>query len=607
MRSQQKIVLFILMAFCCQLSFSQIKKTEKDSIDIYQNIQTYSKKNKFTRFLHKAIFEPINSKKNKIQVIQPQKIVTAEGKIIRKITIITLDPFGQSDVDTTVNPRNWGERTGNRLHLKSKKIAIKNLLLFKKNTPYNALKIKESERIIRQQKFVNRVTISPELIITESDSIDVSIRVLDSWSTIPKFSVSNTKTTLGVNERNFFGIGHQLDYKYTHRSSDGKSANNLAYTVPNIRNTFVTTQLKYQNNLDNHYAKSITVERPFYSPLAKWGAGIDLNQQFKKDTLQTIDLTYAEQNFKFSSHDFWLGKAFQIIKGNTINNRTTNLIVSGRFLNINYLESPSLESDPINFYSGEQLILSGIGINTRQFIQDKYIFRNGIIEDVPIGRIYGITFGYQYKNFSWRPYLGAQVSFGKYHKWGFLSTNFEVGTFFNNSKTEQTTFSFQAHYFTKLMELGNWKLRQFIKPQIIIGTNRQNSIGDRLTINENYGIQGFNSEIYGIHKMVLTLQTQAYAPKDVGGFRINPFFNYSIALLGNKVDGTTTNKAYSKIGIGIIINNDYLVFRSFQLSLSYYPTIPLQGDNIFRTNAFNTTDFGLQNFELAKPRTVQYK
>jgi hypothetical protein len=46
----------------------------------------------------------------------------------------------------------------------------------------------------------------------------------------------------------------------------------------------------------------------------------------------------------------------------------------------------------LSIYSGEQLVLSGIGINTRQFVQDRYIFRNGIIEDVPIGRIFGLTF-----------------------------------------------------------------------------------------------------------------------------------------------------------------------------------------------------------------------
>jgi hypothetical protein len=87
------------------------------------------------------------------------------------------------------------------------------------------------------------------------------------------------------------------------------------------------------------------------------------------------------------------------------------------------------------------LVLSGIGINTRQFVQDRYIFRNGIIEDVPIGRIFGLTFGYQYKNFEWRPYIGPSF-FGKYTN-GVLSTNFEVGTFFNNSKWSRLPFLFK--------------------------------------------------------------------------------------------------------------------------------------------------------------------
>jgi hypothetical protein len=606
MSLNKKTVLLLLMLFSIQNTFSQIKKSEQDSTEVYQRIQSYSKKNKFTKFVHGLIFEPIKPKKT-ISIVKPKKRIAAEDKIIRNINIITLDPFGYSDTDTIRKPGNWGERTGNRLHLKTKKLAIKNLLLFKKNTHYDLLKIEESERIIRAQKFVNRVSITEELVSAQSDSIDINIRVLDSWSTVPKVSISGSQNSLGLNERNIFGIGHQFDYKFTNRLSDGKNANSLMYTIPNIRNSFIKTVLKYQINLDNYYDKSIVFDRPFYSPLAKWAAGISLDQQFRKDTLQGTDLKYVSQNFKYSSHDFWVGKAVQILKGRTINAKTTNLILSGRFLNIDYHESPTLLYDPINFYSDEQFILSGIGISTRNFIEDSYIFRNGIIEDVPIGRIFGLTIGYQNKNNNWRPYLGGQISFGNYHKWGFLSTNFELGTFFNNSKTEQTAFLFQANYFTKLTEFGKWKLRQFIKPQIIIGLNRQGSIADRLNINGDFGIQGFNSAVYGTNKMLLTLQTQAYAPHDVLGFRMNPYFNYSIALLGNNQNGVKTTKAYSKVGIGVIINNDYLVFSSFQISLSYYPTIQFEGDHIFRTNAFETSDFGLQGFELAKPRTVLYK
>ncbi|MDQ8015190.1 MAG: hypothetical protein REI96_22280, partial [Flavobacterium nitrogenifigens] len=205
------------------------------------------------------------------------------------------------------------------------------------------------------------------------------------------------------------------------------------------------------------------------------------------------------------------------------------------------------------------------------------------------------------------PYVGAQFSFGNYYRLGFLSMNFEAGTFFHQSKTYQTSFLFESNYFTKLYSIGNWKIRQFVNPKVVIGINRDDIIGDQLNINEENGLAGFNSYLYGTSKAILSLQTQTYSPHSLLGFRLNPFFNYSIAVLGSPEMAMTKSKPYSKLTVGLLISNDYLVFSSFQLSLSYYPSIPQQGDNVFKTNTFETTDYGLQSFELAKPRVVNYK
>jgi hypothetical protein len=606
MFQKQKLILIFVLFCCCQVSFSQVDKLKKDSSEVYKDIQTYSQKRKFTKLMHRLIFRPVNLKVKNKKVVR-KKYLNFEGRTIRNINIITLDPFGFSENDTTRGPRNWAERSGNRIHIKTNRQAIQNLLLIKKNEPLDSLLVKESERLIRTQRFVSRVSITPQLIKNNPDSVDVYIRVLDTWSIIPKGSISNSRTTFELNERNFLGSGHEFNNQYKNRFSDGKNAYNFAYIIPNIKNTFIKTTLNYHIDLDNYYAKSINIDRPFYSPFAKWAAGIYVDQQFRKDTLQDSNLIYANQNFKYNSQDLWAGHAFRLFKGNAEGDRTTNLILSGRFLNIKYIESPTVIYDPIDFYSGEIFFLTGIGITSRKFIEDKYIFKNGVIEDIPIGKIYGITGGYQYKNNTGRYYLGGRATFGNFYKWGFLSANFELGSFFYKSKTNQTAVSFQANYFTNLISIGKWKLRQFIKPQFILGINRLNSIGDQLTINENYGISGFNSAEYGTQKAVLTLQTQVYSPWNIWGFRINPYFNYSIAMLGTAKKEISESKAYSKIGIGFIINNDYLVFSSFQISLSYYPSIPRVGENVFKTNSFETTDFGFQDFELAKPRTVIYK
>jgi hypothetical protein len=599
-----KIIGFVVALLCYQLSFSQSKITSKDSITLPTIYST--PKNKTAKFFHRLVFKPMKNKKNE-KLPVASKHLAVEGKIIRKIHIVTLDPFGYSETDTTRIPKNWPEKTGNWIHLKSKNIAIKNVLLFSRNKPYNLLEIRESERLLRSQSFINRVNITEKLAAPQSDSVDVYVRVLDSWSSVPRFSTSGSKTGIGLKERNFFGIGHQLNYRHTSRKSDGQEANDISYLVPNIKNTFVKTELKYNVDFENYYSKGIVIERAFYSPLTKWAAGIALNQNYRKDTIQDATQAYISQDFKYNTQDFWLGRAFNIIKSDALTERTTNLIVTAGFSNKNYKISPLEELDPIHFYDSEKTFLTGIGINTRQFIQDRYLFKNGQIEDVPVGRIYGITAGYQYKNTNWRPYFGAQMSFGNYHSWGFLSTNFEIGSFLRESKTEQTTISFQANYFTNLLEIGKWKIRQFIKPQVIVGINRQNSLGDLLTINEDYGIQGFNSPVYGTQKMLLTLQTQSYSPKEIWGFRINPYFNYSLAVIANKNSIMRTNKTYSKIGVGVVINNDYLVFSAFQLSISYYPKIPFVGDNVFKTNAFETTDFGFQSFELAQPKIIPFK
>lgn len=603
---KQKIGLIIFMLCFETVSFSQANKPKIDSLEIYVDIQNYSKKNKFTRFMHKLVFEPIHVKSKKKKIVI-KKLSNFEGKIIRNIIITTLDPFGYSEIDSTKSPKNWNKKTGNRLHIKTQRLAIKNLLLFKKNKPLDSLLIKESERLIRKQNYINRVAISPKLIANNPDSVDVYIRVLDSWSFIPKGSVNNSKTSLGLREINFSGSGHEFDAEYINRFSDGKKAYNLDYIIPNIKNSYIKTTVNYHIDLEDNFIKSINIERPFYSPFAKWAGGLYFDQQYRKDSIQDINLIYSNQNFKYNSQDYWLGHAFRIYKGNSENNRTTNLILSARFLNIKYIESPTIVYDPSDFYSNEKFILFGIGINSRKYVQDRYVFRNGIIEDVPIGKTYGITSGYQHKNNLGRYYYGGQASFGNYFDWGFLSTNFELGTFLKKSKASQTVFSFQANYYTNLFEFGKWKVRQFIKPQLILGYNRVDILGDKLSLNDHNGLDGFKSAEYGEKKMILTLQTQAYSPWNLGGFRLNPYFNYSIAALGTKNRGLLNSKAFSKISIGFIIQNDYLVFSSFQISLSYFPSIPDSGENIFKTNSFETTDFGFQDFELGKPRTVIYK
>ncbi len=605
MQTTRGLLLFIFFISSCQFAVGQdTLTTQRDSAYIYKKIETYSQKRKFTKFLSGLIFEPLTPKTiSARKKVQRKRFRAFHGKIVRHINITTLDPFGYSESDTTSKPQQKAAKIGNALHLKTKKLAIKNLLLIKRNKPLDSLLVKESERLIRSQRYVRRVIITP--IKVSKDSVDVDIRVLDSWSLIPDFSASSSRASYMLTERNFLGLGHQFSNTYMRELGTSNYAYSTRYTVPNIMNTYIRTTLNYQVDLENNYNKGITIERPFFSPYARWAAGIKIDQDFRRDTIPDVNFNYARENFKVNTTDFYGAHSQQLIKGDSEDDRTTNFITAARFVKYNYRESPRQAYDSINFYSNEQSWLFGVGVSSRQFIEDKYIFDYGIIEDVPVGKAFGITSGWQDKNLKRRLYLGARFALGKYYTWGYLSSNIEYGSYYNGNVSEQSAVSFQSNYFTNLYEKGRWKFRQFFKAQLIIGGDRQMSNGDFLTINESEGLTGFRSENYGSKKMVLSAQTQSYSPWNLWGFRLNPYLNYTVGMLA-KDNGFSNTKTFSQLSVGFIVSNDFLVFSTFQISMSYYPTIPNEGNNIFKSNAFNTEDFGFQDFELSKPRTVLY-
>lgn len=608
--SRLLVILVLLISTTLQ---AQVKEPVKDSARIYRKIQEFSEKRKFTKFLHRLIFEPVKVRRKADQTsnrnVRNRSFKSFQGKIIRKITIETFDPFGYSEVNPDNKPTQYISRVGNALHLKSKQFTIRNLLLIKRNKPFDSLIVRESERLVRSQRYVRAVTINPKRVGT-TDSVDVEIRVVDAWSLVPEFSASGNRANFGVVERNFLGWGHTVDNNYEREFSTGRDAYGLRYLIPNILNTYVQTEVAYDVNLEGDYIKSAQVDRPFFSPFARWAGGVLVEQVFNQDSIPDQNNSFQWQRFRYTTSDFWGGHSLRIFRGTSEEKRTTNFVTTFRYRQVGFDERPSVTYDSINFYTAERLYLAGIGISSRQYREDKLIFNYGIVEDVPIGRVVGITLGWQEKNNTTRPYFGARGSFGRYFTWGYFSTNLEYGTFFNQNswKNEQSAISFQANYFTLLQEFGKWKMRHFAKLSAVIGMNRQPIFGDQITISDQNGIPGFNAPwLYGTKKVVLSLQTQAYSPWNLLGFRLNPYVGCSFGLLSGSGTSVLNSRVYPKLSAGFIVSNDFLVFSNFEINFSYYPTIPNVGESVFKTNAFSNQDFGFQEFELNRPELVDYR
>jgi hypothetical protein len=590
-------------------AFGQNTSDKKDSKEFYKNLESHSGKRKFTRFMYGMVIKPVApgpTKKKTYKKLIQKPYSTFEGKVIRNITIVTLDPFGYLIADTNAAPKNFISRAGNSLHLQSRPGAIRNLLLFRQNQMFDSLLVKESERLVRSQKYVRDVSFFVIATSKNSDSVDIFIRELDTWSLIPKVAASNSSFAIALTDRNLLGFGHETEDGFRWNYKSGDFSYHLNYFVPNIRNTFINSTLHYGTDEFGNFKSSLAVDRPFFSPLTRWAAGINFSQRLYEGYVRANDSVFLPQRFKLNSQDLWAGYAFPVFKGLTAYDRTTNFISAARFLRIHYLEKPIELYDPQHTFANEEFYLASIGISTRKYVQDKYILRFGVPEDIPIGKVYSLTGGYQSKNNTSRFYAGARMSFGYYYTWGYLSANFEYGAFFRASQQEQGVISANLIYFTGLVEIGKWKFRQFVKPQVIIGLNR--FAYDSLTLNDGYGIDGFrSSELKGTNRLLLTLQTQSYAPWDFIGFRFGPFFNCSLGILGDADSGFENRKIYAQVGLGVIIKNDYLVFNIFQISISFYPIMPGGEHGVFKFNSFRTTDFGFGDFDVGKPAVVVYQ
>ncbi|MCW3103780.1 MAG: hypothetical protein JWO09_2220 [Bacteroidetes bacterium] len=602
------IVFFLIFYFVHGNLFSQHKENEfLDSTYIYRKIEDFSNKRKATRLLYSLVFRPINPKPvttpviSKI-VLKPVKYAEFEGKIIRYIQIITYDPFGYDSRDTSVTPHGIVPKAGNAVHIKTWPKKIKDVLLVKKYDTFDSLRVKESERLIRSQSYVREVYMEP---VHAGDSVDLFIRVYDVWSIIITGSATTTAFSLNGRDKNFLGAGHQFQGDFRQNVATGKNNYSAVYTIPNLYDTYINSTVRYTVDENKNYVQGISLNRSFYSVFTAWAGGATLQRSQTKEIMYELDSTAFMQVYRNNLQDYWIGRSWQLFRGKTEEKRTTSLISSLRYMRSHYPERAPTYLDTLRLHANEDFYLVGVGLSKRLYKQDNYIFRYGYVEDVPTGRAYSVVGGYQIKDNIPRWYAGARVYMANYHNWGYFNIYFEYGTFIRKQNTEEGSFSAGINYFSNIIRIGRWRLRQFIKPQYIIGFDRQPY--ENLSLNNDAALRGFNSTgLSGKERFSLTFQLQSYAPWNILGFRFGPYVICGFGMLGSEKSGFTRAPLYSFFGIGLLIKNEYLILTNFQISLAFYPSIPGVGNNVFKVNPVKTTDFGFRGFDISQPAAIGY-
>ncbi|MCW1961679.1 hypothetical protein [Chryseobacterium viscerum] len=591
------ILIFFLGGF-----FFLNAQEKKDSL--YYKIEEFSDKRKVTKFIHRFIFrrEPDSSSvKSRTEKLSQEAY---NKKYIRKIRIETIDPFGYGSKDTKEKSR-WYDWVADHLHANTRNSTVNNYLLFEEGEEYNAQKLYESERLLRAMPFVNRVNISVSDSTSSKDSIDVVVKVLDSWSLKPRISYSGSKLGLGVTEENVLGLGHTLDFLYRNDSKEKQDYLLGSYTTYNLLGTYINAQLLGERDFLRNERINFSLRRDFFSPLTKWAGGFTFEYFKRKVLLPTeTDTAFPEVQIKVYSQDVWGG--YQIpVSADPDERVSSNIAVIGRFQNYQYKDSPGI--DQYKYFSSYNSFLMSVGLIHRNFSVQRNIFQYDLPEDVAYGHSVNIIGGGLSRNKEVNPYVGISASYGTFTKLGYFTVKGQFGRFFNEDSQNRESFRVDGTYFTNLMDWKFAKARHFFSPTIALGNPQHNySYKDRINLSSADEFPVYNSDYIGTKKLVLRYQIQLFINKTWKNFHFSPYLTTAVGWLGMPDDKLLKTKANTKIGIGVLINNPYLVFNRIQISFMYYPRVPFDNNSVFDFNSNRNNLLPMNNFATDIPHFVNF-
>jgi hypothetical protein len=594
-------LLFFLLFF--NGAFAQ----EKDSANIYEKIREAAYKRTFTTWLYHAIFvdpAPIEypvAPEAKEKHVNPY--LKHKDQIIRNINISVYNPFGHKVQDTISHIDNILENVANHVHITTRHWIVNNRLLFKKNDTLNALTLSESERLLRSAEFISDARIYVTKI-KNSDSVDVNVDVHDKWPiTAPSF-VSPQGGNIRFRNQNLFGVGQQFEQYVGYKIPDVFDYSGY-YRIANLDNTYISSQMAYKTNVDGT-SVGLSFDRAYFSPLATWAGGVFVNHDWGyyvyTDTVAQVDKKLTLNNL---GYDLWAGKSFKLRKKKTLFDQSTNIIIGERYYSNTFLARPSFEIDTARYNSNTSAFVGNIGFSIQQYYKDKFIYRFGSNEDVPEGLIVQMTYGASKKEFNAiKYYTGFEIARAKKFNFGYLTSTFAYGIYFNEFIKNDITTKFNLYYLANLVKKGQWYFREFLNYTVVHGENKV--AGETVTFKTDE-MYGFNSTtLSGNSKMVLNFETVAYAPYNLIGFRFAGVALAGIGIVGsptNKIDRSPLYQAYS---LGLLIRNENLVSSTFQISFGFYPFLPNGNNNVFMLNPVTSFTLRVRNFSMGRPEFISY-
>jgi hypothetical protein len=574
----------------------------------YGGIERYAARHGFTRWLYGTVFVQPERDQKPPAPGTPQRrsdpLLPFAGRIVRSVDVVVLDPFGHELMDSTAAPESWVLRAGNSLHRRTREYLVREFVLVKHGEAFDPLKAAESERLLRAASMVNDALVTALPVAGGTDSVDVRVLVLDQWSIEAWAERAGGAVATTLLDRNLLGLGQRLELRNTSTSGDLLERFEADHRVYNIRGTYIGSQLGYTANGDDRSAVA-RLERTFYSPLTRWAGAAGWSwRAFRSAVAGSAD--GGMQRIAMRGVDSWLGRSFMLGRGQASAVRSSTIVAGLRYATDRYPERPAAGGvGPLPFPNVDQALLS-VGLSVRQYYRERFLYRFGAVEDVPEGLLVKLTGGMRDREGDARmAYSGAEISRGRHYSgFGYAAVALGAGTYWQGGMPLDATCRAELRYFTDLLRLGRWYLRQFASISGASITRRLYT--ERMDLNGDI-LFGFQSaRVSGTHRELLKLETVAYAPWKVLGFRFAPVLLAGFATIGDAADPLFSGRIHSALGLGLLLRNEHLLVRTFQVTLNVYPHVPGEAGGVFDAGRYDNYTLRAPDFAFTQPAVVGY-
>ncbi|MBL7983707.1 MAG: hypothetical protein JNM91_01850 [Flavobacteriales bacterium] len=575
MRGAQRVFLWVAL-----VAAAQGVRAQGDSTKVYEDIRRFAGKSRFTQLLYDAIFvAPVDTadRRPRGPAKQPRDPnLRYRGRTIRHIHVRVMDPFGGDVEDSVPGTMNRLERLGNALHVRTRERIVRGRLLFAPGDALDPVRLSESERVLRSTAMVNDARVRAQPVTGTRDSADVFVVVLDRWTL--DGGLSGDATTIDANavERNLFGSGQELSQSFRYDMDALRPSWAGTHRVYSFGTSFVgsTAQYALEPDIDRVL---FSLDRPFFSPVAKWAGNITLAHDWLRARTDTANVDAPSVPVADrSAVDLWSGMNLSASEGGRSDGMAER-VIAVRYAETWYRErSDNGAWDTL--FVGSRALLASFSLGARRYVKDAYLYRFARTEDVVEGMIWTTTAGVRWPTAQRAlPYVGMSFTRAAYMVPGdHLSARIGFGGMLEGRSFVDAITLLDVDVFSRSFQLGRWRFRQFAR--LIAGRSINPSTSSPLRITGEQLVGFERPEWEGASKVVLRMDLVAYAPTRFLAFRFAPVLSIGVGTVAPSGVRPLSSALQPAFGMGVLVRNERLLIRGFQISFAWYPSIFADAD-----------------------------